>query len=151
MYALASSDEHSETEGGFTPPPQKRARISLYPETTTLGEPSSSSTPVQGGPDSSNDRTHSNSRRSLRINALSSRMQTNGVVIENGAESSVATKSKLAVTNGTYDDSEDSEVVNAVTLGQVQVRKRKQPRKLSGVEADIIRLMGQHLREMGYQ
>lgn len=77
-------------------------------------------------------------------------MQTNGVVIENGGESSVS-KTKLAVSNGTYDDTEDGEIVGAVTLGQIHVRKRKHPRKLTGIEADIIRLMGQHLREMGFQ
>lgn len=150
MYALASSDEHSETEGGFTPPPPKRARISNT-ETTTLGEPSSSSTPIQSISDSSTSKTHPSSRQSSRAKTLSSRMQTNGVVIENGGESSVSSKTKLVVSNGTFDDSEDGELKETVTSGQVQVRKRKQPRKLTGMEADTIRLMGQHLREMGYQ
>lgn len=78
-------------------------------------------------------------------------MQTNGVVIENGSGFSKGTKTNFSVSNGTCDEDEDVEVAGAFALGLAQGGKRKQSRKLSGIEADTIRLMGQHLREMGYQ
>jgi len=69
-------------------------------------------------------------------------MQSNGVIFENG--SSPVANGDLLLSNG-CEEEESGRVSSALA-----VRKRKQ-RKLTGMDADIIRLIGQHLREMGFQ
>ena len=66
---------------------------------------------------------------------------SNGVILSNG--SSPVSNGDMLLTNGC--EGEESELTSALAL-----RKRKQ-RLLSGMDTDIIRLIGQHLREMGFQ
>lgn len=76
-------------------------------------------------------------------------MQSNGVAIENGGGTSIdgVGKVKLTLSNGTHID--NGEIPKEVKTSPVPVKK--QARQLTRMETDIVRLMGQHLREMGYQ
>ena len=83
-------------------------------------------------------------------------MQSNGVIHENGRR----TTSDFAVnglasalkSNGHEQGSESEEVSGRGSANghSVLVRKRKQ-RQLSDKDSDIVRLIGQHLREMGFK
>ncbi len=89
-------------------------------------------------------------------------MQSNGVIHENGTSSSdIAVNGLLSKSNGC--DEEDilcgdkGEGMGVGgggetqrSMGSVLVRKRKQ-RQLSRKDTDIVRLIGQHLREMGFR
>ena len=70
-------------------------------------------------------------------------MQSNGVILENG-DSPVTNGDLLHVSNG-CEEEESGRSPSALA-----VRKQKQ-RKLTGMDAEIIRLIGQHLRELGLQ
>lgn len=85
-------------------------------------------------------------------------MQSNGV-IENGTTTEIAVNglgsglvSGKSHANGVCEGEEDVEVrgVSQRVAGEVQLRKLRQ-RQLSGKDVDIIRLIGQHLREMGFR
>ena len=90
----------------------------------------------------------------------SSDMQSNGVIHENGTSSDF-TSSDFAVnglskSNG-RDVREEEEAVGTTVVGDsehvsgpVLIRKRKQ-KQLSKKDSDIVRLIGQHLREMGFK
>lgn len=73
-------------------------------------------------------------------------MQSNGVATENGGGFEVS-KVKVAVTNGKHVNSD--EAIKNEWLSPVV--EKKPVRQLTKMESDIVRLMGQHLREMGYQ
>ncbi len=73
-------------------------------------------------------------------------MQSNGVPVEN-VEIKVS-KAKITISNGTHIN--DGEALDREKSSLV-VAVKKQTRQLNRMETDIVRLMGQHLREMGYQ
>lgn len=84
-------------------------------------------------------------------------MQSNGVIHENGTSNNFAVNGLSGVikSNGIVCEGEkktgitvgrDSEHI----AGPILVRKRKQ-RQLSSKDTDIVRLIGQHLREMGFK
>ena len=74
-----------------------------------------------------------------------SKTQTNGVIVENGS-SVVANGNNVQLTNGCgFEDGEASG-----ESGDVIVRRRK-TKRLSSIDTDIIRLIGQHLRELGFK
>lgn len=158
---ILASRNSSEGEGGLTPPPAKRPRV-VPGGSTELEQSTSSSTPseypsreggvlevasvgehsggtVEGGPHSSsamqsNGVIHENGRRStsdFAVNGLGSALKSNGC--EQGSAS------------------EGEEVGRGSANGRsVLVRKRKQ-KQLSSKDNDIVRLIGQHLREMGFK
>ena len=69
---------------------------------------------------------------------------SNGVIFENG--SGPVANGDLLLTNGCEREDGDSTERNIAVI-----RKKKQQRKLTGMDVDTIRLIGQHLREMGFQ
>lgn len=91
-------------------------------------------------------------------------MQSNGVIHENGTSSDFAVNGLGGVikSNGCEDilyeeeeEGEGEEGGKRVTgeskhVGAVLARRRKQ-RQLSSKDTDIVRLIGQHLREMGFR
>ena len=88
-------------------------------------------------------------------------MQANGVIHENGTSASEFAVNGLGggggviKSNGCEDvtcqeEEEDLNVGGASGHVAVPVRKRKQ-RQLSSKDTDIVRLIGQHLREMGFK
>ena len=70
-------------------------------------------------------------------------MQSNGVILENG-DTPVTNGDLLHVSNGCKEEE------TGRSPSALAVRKQKQ-RKLTGMDAEIIRLIGQHLRELGLQ
>ena len=70
-------------------------------------------------------------------------MQSNGAILENG-DSPVTNGDLLHVSNGCEEEE------NGRSASALAVKKQKQ-RKLTGMDAEIIRLIGQHLRELGLQ
>ena len=91
----------------------------------------------------------------------SSAMQSNGVIHENGTTSSsdfaVNGLSSVVKSNGCdgikFEGEEEVGVASggeSKHVGPVLTRKRKQ-RQLSRKDTDIVRLIGQHLREMGFK
>ena len=168
MVSLASSGD-SESEGGLTPPPLKRARLSVHCQT---GEPSfasdhnstaSSSLPLilssSCAPHSSSSSANSSSGSMSGPSRLSSKpdvgqrqqQQSNGVTLENvDGGGVVAINGDSGLVNGVSGEDE-REITSEGGLEQhVRVRKRPQ-RQLTGIDADIVRLIGQHLREMGFR
>lgn len=86
----------------------------------------------------------------------SSDMQSNGVIHENGT-STVNGLSSVIKSNGCEGGVCEGEEIGATAGreseqvgGPILVRKRKQ-RQLSRKDTDIVRLIGQHLREMGFK
>ena len=85
-------------------------------------------------------------------------MQSNGV-IENGTTDEIAVNGLgSGVPSGKGHKKDVCEEGEGVEMGGVsqlmagEVRPRKmRPKKLSGKDVDIIRLIGQHLREMGFR
>ncbi len=72
-------------------------------------------------------------------------MQSNGVTLDNGEVSgTVVSEVQPTVSNGTCHD--DGAIEGKHVLSPV----KKQSSPLSQMETDILRLVGQHLREMGY-
>lgn len=67
---------------------------------------------------------------------------SNGVILQNGT--GLVANGDVSLANGCAGDEFAREDASFA------VRKRKQ-RQLSAIDADIIRLIGQHLREMGFQ
>ena len=69
---------------------------------------------------------------------------SNGVIFENG--SGPVANGDLLLTNGCEGGNGESmeKTVDAI-------RKKKQQRQLTAMDVDTIRLIGQHLREMGFQ
>ena len=171
---LASLND-SEGEGGLTPPPAKRPR--LVPPGGGGGGGGSGSSVDRGEPSSSSQAEDSTVREDSSVgeysgstvegssSSSSTAMQANGVIHENGTTTST---SEFAVnglgggggvvkSNGCekvlYEDEEDGDLnVGGANgrVGSMPVRKRKQ-RQLSSKDTDIIRLIGQHLREMGFK
>lgn len=147
---LASLND-SEGEGGLTPPPAKRPR--LVPQ-GGQGEPSSI------GENSSRQGSSLGEYSGNTVEGSSpssSAMQANGVIHENGtsiSEFAVNGLGSLVKSNGCENISCEEENLNvggaSGHLGSVTVRKRKK-RQLSSKDTDIVRLIGQHLREMGFK
>jgi hypothetical protein len=92
-------------------------------------------------------------------------MQSNGVIHENGTNSDFAVNGLGSVIkrngcDGAVCNEEEEEAVGTVGTtvggekehigGAILLRKRKQ-RHLSKKDSDIVRLIGQHLREMGFK
>ncbi len=69
-------------------------------------------------------------------------MQSNGVPVD-----IKVSKAKIPISNGTHID--DDEVLDKEKSSLIAVKQ--QTRQLNRMETDTVRLMGQHLREMGYQ
>ena len=130
---LASSG--SEREGGFTPPPLKRARLSMD---QIVGGPSIAS--VNLGTPSSSSQT-----LSLCPHGLTG-MQSDSTY--SGSKSSNCTgESNGCVING-YEETHET-LQNG--FEEFPERRKKRIRKMTTMEKDIISLMGQHLRERGYR
>ena len=161
VVSLASSGD-SESEGGLTPPPLKRARLSVR----QTGEPSfvvsDQSASVLSSSASGAHPSASNSSGSMSgPSRLSSnkpdpqqqrQQQTNGVTLENITSDGVAAiNGDGGLVNGVGTGEEDG-VIATERLEQHISRTRKRPqRQLTGIDADIVRLIGQHLREMGFK
>ena len=165
--SLASSGD-SESEGGLTPPPLKRARLSVRRQ---AGEPSfalsdhnsaaSSSLPLNSSlscvPHSSlsNSSSGSMSGPSRHLSSKSDvgqRQQSNGVTVDSieGGGGVVAINGDGGLING-VGGGKEREVSEERGVKQ-HVRARKVPqRRLTGMDADIVRLIGQHLRELGFR
>lgn len=159
---LASPDE-SEREGGLSPPPNKRPRL-LTGASEDQGGPSSSSLPlpvISEGRSCLSDLPLSTEQSSgapgiSTVDTSAVAMQSNGV-IENGTVDEIAVNGLGSGVpgkghkNGVCEEGEGVEVggVNQRLAGEVRLRK-KRPKQLSGKDVDIIRLIGQHLREMGF-
>lgn len=157
---ILASRSDSGGEGGLTPPPAKRPRVV---GSTVQGEPSSSSqtnpeiqegsNPVPGSRECSGGTVESGS-------PSSSDMQSNGVIHENGTSSDFAVNGLSGVikSNGCEGTACEEEEVGRASAGgesehicgPVLSRKRKQ-KQLSRKDTDIVRLIGQHLREMGFK
>ena len=159
VVSLASSGD-SESEGGLTPPPLKRARLSVHRQ---IGEPSfasdrnsaSSLSPLSCAHSSSLANSSSGSmsgpsRVSSKSDTGQTQQQSNGVSLENSDGDIVAINGDGGLVNG-VGGREEREIVAEGRLEQ-RVRVRKKPqRQLTGMDADIVRLVGQHLREMGFR
>ena len=170
---LASLND-SEGEGGLTPPPAKRPRRGPGGSSSDQGEPSS----LQTASVSASHREVTDSALVLRAGESSSSggqraeegslssysaMQSNGVIHENGTSSSDFAVNGL-VSLGKSNGCEESVLCEGREegvsgpgggggtrrVGSTPVRKRKQ-RQLSQKDTDIVRLIGQHLREMGFK
>lgn len=77
-------------------------------------------------------------------------MTSNGVVFENGSSGTVEAvngDSSYLIENGCEENGDSTSVRKQ---GGGLVRRRKQ-HQIVGRDADIIRLIGQHLREMGLE
>ena len=161
VVSLASSGD-SESEGGLTPPPLKRARLSVQHQT---GEPSfivsdhsalaslSSSSASSAHPSTSTNSSGSMSGPSrLSSKPDPQQQQTNGVTLENVDSGRVsAMNGDSGLVNGVGTTEEDGEIATeGLERHSSRVRKRPQ-RQLTGMDADIVRLVGQHLREMGFK
>lgn len=74
-----------------------------------------------------------------------------GIIIENGDP--MALNGDVKLTNGCGPMGEEDEGSGELPLSHshTKSRRRRQQRKLSGMDEEIIRLVGQHLREMGLQ
>ena len=132
---LASSGR--ESEGGFTPPPLKRARLSTD---TLIGGPSitgTSSSSSQGG----TSQFDCVEMESGHLKCKAKGRQSNGVINQIG-------KIREDIPNG-YSSAEEL-IQNGDCEKQLE-RKRKNDRKMTTMEKDIISLIGQHLREKGYR
>ena len=92
-----------------------------------------------------------------------SAMQSNGVIHENGTSSDFAVNGLVGVvkSNGCEEsvlcEEREEEGVSGASgsagthrVSSLHTRKRKQ-RQLSRKDTDIVRLIGQHLREMGFK
>lgn len=163
VVSLASSGD-SESEGGLTPPPLKRARLSVQRQT---GEPSfvvsdqsasvSSSSASGAHPSASNSSDSMSGPSRLSSNKpdpqQQRQQQTNGVTLENITSDGVAAINgdSGGLVNGVGTGEEDG-AISMERLEQHISRTRKRPqRQLTGIDADIVRLIGQHLREMGFK
>ena len=69
---------------------------------------------------------------------------SNGVIFENG--SGPVANGDLLLTNGCEREDGDTMERNIAVI-----QKKKQQRQLTGMDVDTIRLIGQHLRRMGFQ
>lgn len=159
IETLASPNESER--GGLSPPPNKRPRL-LTGASGDQGGPSSSSLIAPGISSGDEERvsavsTEQSSGAPGTVATSGPAMQSNGV-IENGTSGEIAVNglgsSVLSVKgheNGVCEGGEDVEVggVSQRVAGEVQLRKLRQM-QLSGKDVDIIRLIGQHLREMGF-
>ena len=124
----------------------KRARLSI--EREEIGEPSfltqctSTPNPVDQCSSSSNSSSSSSKLR----------MTSNGVVFENGSRAVEAVNgdSGFLVENGCEENGDSTAGTTVRKQGGSLIRRRKQ-RQIVGMDADIIRLIGQHLREMGLE
>lgn len=163
VVSLASSGD-SESEGGLTPPPLKRARLSAQRQT---GEPSSdqsasvSSLSASGAHPSASTNSSGSMSGPSRLSSnkpdpqqqqQQRQQQTNGVTLENITNDGVAAiNGERGLVNGVGTGVEDGEIATE-RLEQHISRVRKRPqRQLTGIDADIVRLIGQHLREMGFK
>ena len=158
MVSLASSGD-SESEGGLTPPPLKRARLSVHRQT---GEPSfvssdQSALASHSSPSCGHSSTNSSgsmsgpSRLSSKSGSQQQQQHSNGVTLENVSRGIVAVNGNSELVNGvSASGEEDGGIVTDGLERRVRVRKRPQ-RQLTGMDADIVRLIGQHLREMGFK
>ncbi len=159
---LASLND-SEGEGGLTPPPAKRPRLGPG-GSSNQGEPSSIQTASVSSTSTDSALLGESSGGRSEQSSLSA-MQSNGVIHENGTSSDFAVNGLVGVvkSNGCEESvlceegREEEEGVSGASgsggtqrLGSVHVRKRKQ-RQLSRKDTDIVRLIGQHLREMGFK
>lgn len=87
------------------------------------------------------------SRLSTKSDTQHQQQQSNGVTLENiGGVAAMNGDSGLL--NGVGE--EEREMTREGLEQDVRVRKRPQ-RQLTGMDADIVRLVGQHLREMGFK
>lgn len=74
-----------------------------------------------------------------------------GIAAMNGSGGGSESVRRGGLVNGVGGDvEEDGELVTGGLERRVRSRKRAQ-RQLSGMDADIVRLIGQHLREMGFK
>ncbi len=160
ILASLNNREEEEEEGGLVPPPTKRPRLSVR-ASIDKGEPSSS---ILSAPGNSSERSSAAAEKEEPgsggdevTSSSGSAMQSNGgVVHENGTNNELTTINGLGgvvKSNGCDGEGgrgyvEDGEG-EADQRGRVHPRKKKPPTKLSGKDADIIRLIGLHLREMG--
>ena len=127
---LASSAR--ESEGGFTPPPLKRARLS--PDALTGGPSSSDSSSIPG--------TSTMQQSDLLNCKQKGGQQRNGVINELDG-------SRPGITNG-YNKMDDDVQQNG-DLDNHLDRRRKRETRMTTMEKDVISLIGQHLRENGYR
>lgn len=152
----------------MTPPPAKRPRLgpggsSDQGESSSAQAPSISSS--REGPESALSRVVGESSGGTAEEGSlpsCSAMQSNGVIHENGTSSDFAVNGLVGVvkSNGCEESvlcDDKEEEVSGVSgsggtqrVGSVHFRKRKQ-RQLSRKDTDIVRLIGQHLREMGFK
>lgn len=140
----------------MTPPPAKRPRVV---GATVQGEPSSSSQINQEGSNLVPSVGEHSGGTVESGSPSSSDMQSNGVIHENGTSSDFAVNglSSVIKSNGCESAASEGEEIGATAGresehlgGPILVRKRKQ-RQLSRKDTDIVRLIGQHLREMGFK
>lgn len=164
VVSLASPGD-SESEGGLTPPPLKRARLSVHHQT---GEPSftldrnsatSSSLPLtlsSCAPNSSSAANSSSGSMSgpSRLSSkpdVGQQQQSNGVTLENVDGGGVlAINGDNGLVNGVGGKDEREMTAEGGLEQHMRVRRRPQ-RQLTGMDADIVRLIGQYLREMGFK
>lgn len=158
---LASPNE-SEREGGLSPPPSKRPRL-LTRASEDQGGPSSSRLSSEPDVEERGDLAVASERSSSAACGVTTEgpsetaMQANGVV-ENGT-----TTSGIAVNglggglvsgkkreNGVVCDGVEVMGVARHVKGELPTRRAKPRQQLSGKDEDIIRLIGQHLRELGF-
>ena len=163
----------------MTPPPAKRPRVIASADQGEPSSSSSSSPPQrswvatseqgsrEGALPSVGEFSGGSAAEESSGSPSSSAMQSNGVIHENGTSSN--TSAFTAAVNGLGQASlksngceaipcEGEEVGSSTGGGESEhigatvplVRKRK-PRQLSSKDTDIIRLIGQHLREMGFK
>lgn len=116
---LASSG--NQREGGFFPPPFKRARLSVD---TAAGEPSMASSSHL-----SSSGLHTNHK--LEGMQSDSKTESNGECHTNGYNE----------TNGGSESWRDN----------FSEKRKRQVQSMTTMETDMICLIGQHLRESGYQ
>ena len=129
---LASSGR--ESEGEFTPPPLKRARLSADSST---GGPSGS-----GSSSGASNNLADSAMQSDHLNCKKKGGHSNGVISESGSVRSGMANgySKLdgGAQNGEFEED------------HLEHRRKRDQRHMTTMEKDIISLIGQHLRERGY-
>ncbi len=133
----------------MTPPPAKRPRVIGSADGEDCTSSSGQRSPerrVGGVSDSpSNSAMQSNGGGVIHANGTTSDFAVNGlsggIIKSNGCEGVVCEGEEVGSTTAGGEDG-----VHAVPVG----RKRKQ-RQLSSKDTDIVRLVGQHLREMGFK
>lgn len=157
---LASLND-SEEEGGLTPPPTKRPRLSTG-GSLDRGGPSSSS-PTSNTPNEERTDLIPSSEAIAGAAEPSAgsgagvAMQSNGVIHENGtSDFSVNGVGGVVKSNGCgdsliNDDKKEMKMKGRGGMDPALTSRRRKTRPLSAKDTDTIRLIGQHLREMGFE